>query len=100
VSDLKTDLAERYATALRGYLAGQGEAALTEAYELGREAYGDGLGVLDMALLHHGALGHLAWRGTAAQKQARMDKAAEFFAESVSRFEMSFRVTSTPTPAW
>jgi light-regulated signal transduction histidine kinase (bacteriophytochrome) len=55
---------------------------------LGRLALNSGLGVLDMATVHHQALGRLAL-GSAGHMQ--FARAAEFFAESLSPFEMSLR---------
>ena len=92
MSDGSNGLGEQYAQALEAYVAGLGEAALNQAYELGRKAYTDGLGVLDMAMVHHNALGIFAAQAASAGEQTRMERAAEFFAESLSPFEMSFRV--------
>src|SRR5687768_13065954 len=50
------NLSERYSAALAHYLADPDEGVLNQAYELGRKALGDGLGVLDIAMAHHGAL--------------------------------------------
>jgi len=87
------NLPERYSASLAHYLASPDEEALNQAYELGRSALGDGLGVLDIAMVHHGAL-HAA---ISDQPMAEMmpapviAKAAEFLAESLSPFAMSFR---------
>lgn len=81
----------RYAAALQDHIAHPGEAALDHAHALGRAALGDGLGVLDMAMLHHSVLLDLAAANGAPDFRAQIDKAAEFFAESLSPFEMSFR---------
>jgi light-regulated signal transduction histidine kinase (bacteriophytochrome) len=64
---------------------------LNQAYELGRKALGDGLGVLDIAMLHHGALDAAIVNGSAAARTAEIAKAAEFLAETLSPFEMSLR---------
>ena len=47
-------LQREYATTLGNHLATADEASLHRAYELGRNALGEGLGVLDLVLLHHG----------------------------------------------
>ena len=44
----RSDLLEKYRSALQDYLAGQGETALQRAYELGRKAIAEEQGVLDM----------------------------------------------------
>jgi signal transduction histidine kinase len=79
-------LLDRYSQALRAYLAGSGEAGLHHAFEIGRQAVIDSLGVLDMAMLHHRALDDIMTQG-----QAQLDKAGEFFVESLSPFEMLLR---------
>jgi light-regulated signal transduction histidine kinase (bacteriophytochrome) len=85
------DLPERYATALARYLDGADEVALNQAYELGRKALGDGLGVLDIAMLHHGALDAVLARTPAVARSAEIAKAAAFLAETLSPFEMTLR---------
>lgn len=91
MNNAQCTLPEQYVAALENYLAGSGEAPLHQAYELGRKALTDGLGVLDLAMLHHRALRAVAITDVSAAKPSRYDKAAEFFAESLSPFEMSLR---------
>ena len=87
------DLSERYSAALAHYLAGPDEMVLNQAYELGRSALGDGLGVLDIAMVHHGALHAVISDQPRAEMMPApaIAKAAEFLAESLSPFAMSFR---------
>jgi light-regulated signal transduction histidine kinase (bacteriophytochrome) len=73
------------------YLAGADEIVLNQAYELGRKALLDGLGVLDIAMLHHAALGAVLARAQAGGRNAEISKAAEFLAETLSAFEMTLR---------
>jgi signal transduction histidine kinase len=88
----KIDFEAQYHSALRDYLAEPGEAVLHRAYELGRRALDDGLGVLDMALLHHRALVTLSAALGHPQKDAEFIKSAEsFFVESLAPFEMTHR---------
>ena len=87
------NLSERYSAALAHHLADPDEGILNQAYELGRKALGDGLGVLDIAMAHHSAL-HAAISDESraeAMPAPTLAKAAEFLAESLSPFEMSFR---------
>ncbi|HSI51738.1 MAG TPA: ATP-binding protein [Ideonella sp.] len=82
---------QEYVRALENYLQAGGESALSNAYELGRRAISEGLGVLDMARLHGTALEELVLSAPAAD-QARFGRAAaEIFKELLSLFEMSFR---------
>jgi PAS domain S-box-containing protein len=81
-------LAAEYASALREYVSGAGEAALARAYELGRRAAAEGLGILELAMVHHEALLRLT-AGPADRSTVAMG--AQFLAESLSPFEMTLR---------
>jgi signal transduction histidine kinase len=86
------DLERLYAKSLEGYLGGHGEEALRNAYEIGRTAIGRGLSVLDVAAMHHDALAGLLPRTIApASLKQNLERANEFFAESVSPYEMARR---------
>ena len=79
-------------SALRDSLAGMGESALHQAYELGRRALADGMGVLDMAAMYHKALAASVPRDSTPEATALMLRAgASFLVESLSPFEMTHR---------
>jgi len=81
--------ARAYAAALRDYLAEPGEAALREAYELGRQAVRRQLSVLDLADAHQQSLlDALADASGAADARELARAAGDFFLESLSSFEM------------
>jgi light-regulated signal transduction histidine kinase (bacteriophytochrome) len=82
-------VAEAYESALDAYLSGSGEAALARAYELGRNAAFQNIGILEMAMMHHEALLHILSRRP--QRPAIVLQAAQFFAESLAPFEMTLR---------
>jgi signal transduction histidine kinase len=87
----RSDLSAAFVRTLEEYLAGGdgAEAALLSAYELGRRALAEGLGVLDVAGLLHDAL-VAACRGR--PDSAETIRAAEGFAlECLSSFEMAHR---------
>jgi signal transduction histidine kinase len=85
-------LEDQYTAALRNSIVGMGESALQQAYELGRRALADGLGVLDMAAMYHKALAAGLPRDSTPEETALMLEAgASFFAESLSPFEMTHR---------
>ncbi|HEY2990782.1 MAG TPA: ATP-binding protein [Candidatus Binatia bacterium] len=86
-------LEEEYGAALQNYLASPGEeAALTRAYELGRAALAEEMGLLEIAMLHHEALGKVLPAGATPEETARvMKEAKNFFAESLGPFEMAYR---------
>ncbi len=87
--DTLTELEKQYALALEDYLAEGGERALERAYELGRRAIADGLGILDIAAVHQKALASILLRTQGSE--GAMKKAGQFFSESVAPFEMTFR---------
>ncbi len=92
MTESATPLQTEYRAALQDHLAGAGEAALQRAYEIGRKALAQGVGVLELASLHHQALAAALRRVTSPAEQARALGAAEtFFAESLSPFEMAAR---------
>jgi signal transduction histidine kinase len=84
-------LEEEYVSALRTYLHPGDELSLNRAYELGRRAMIDGLGVLDMAAIHGAAVASLVIEAPDDQRARRARAAAAFFNELLSPFEMSFR---------
>ena len=82
-------LGREYVVALDAYLKTGDEPALSSAYELGRRAMMDGLGVLEMALLHHSALKALVFPAPPAEKDRFAESASDFFRELLSPFELS-----------
>src|SRR5437867_9545112 len=85
-------LRDQYTRTLHDYLEDAGETNLHLAYELGRQALAEGLGVLEMASLHHHALTTVAGSIRAPEEIRNISKSAEnFFAEALSPFEMAHR---------
>lgn len=82
-------LSTHYAEVLGQYLQDGNEIALTQGYELGRDALMEGLGILDMADIHHKSLRELVAQGRQSDKL--LVTAGEFFVECLSPFEMSHR---------
>ncbi len=90
--DERSDLERSYAETLEEYLAGGGEDALRKAYEIGRTASAEGVGVLEMAAVHHTALVRLFPRLISSASLAQdLEKAKDFFGESLSPYEMTHR---------
>ena len=85
---LPPDFVRQYGEALESLLGDAGEAALHRAYELGRSALNNGIGLLDIVLAHHDALRDVIGDHS-ADGQARVARAAAFLAECLSPFEMS-----------
>jgi PAS domain S-box-containing protein len=88
--DERAALFRAYSAGLRDCVSGAGEAALKIAYELGRKAANDGIGVLEMATIHHQALGEILPAGSAAAEEI-VALAGQFFGEAISTFEMTAR---------
>ncbi len=84
-------LQEDYRTAFQQYLHGAGEAALQRAYELGRKAVDEGLGILEMAVIHQEVLAKALVEAKPVDAIAVAKAAAAFFAECLSPFEITHR---------
>jgi signal transduction histidine kinase len=81
-----------YLSAMESYLKGDGEPALQRAYELGRTALAQGVGLLELARIHHTCLETLLARATSIQgRESTLSGAADFFAECISPYEMTYR---------
>lgn len=91
MSELLTNFSHEYIGALEAYLGAGDESALSHAYELGRRAMVEGLGVLDVAAVHHMGLETLVLSAAATDRSRLAGAAADFFRELLSPFEMSFR---------
>jgi signal transduction histidine kinase len=83
---------EDYRSGLGRYAAEGGEAALGQAYELGRRALAEQVSVVELASLHHRAAIDLV-RGAENEKDKveLLRVSAEFLAECVSPYEMAHR---------
>ena len=85
-------LASLYAHALRPNLTVQRESALRKAYEIGRKGIAQGVGLLEMATMHHEVLAETLLRISKSPRIAReVQRAGEFFAETLSPYEMARR---------
>lgn len=86
------DLEHAYAEGLENYLLGGGEDTLQKAYEIGRTAMTQSVGVLQMAAIHHAALVNVLPRlGSSASLAQTLGRAKDFFTESLSSYEMAHR---------
>ncbi len=82
-------LERQCADALRSHLASGDETTLHEAYELGRSALAEGIGLLDMVLILSRAV--LDARREAGEDGRFAERAQGFVLESLSPFEMAHR---------
>ena len=89
-----------YATELDHLLNGAGEDALSGAYEIGRRARAEGLGILDVIAFHHAATLQLLLdnRGR-LEPMTVVLQASSLLNEALSPFEMSFRAVDEANTA-
>jgi hypothetical protein len=81
-----------YAPAFLLYLSERGEPGLKAAYELGRRALSEHLGVLDIAQVHHTTLlDILKTHRTSDELERIAEAASEFLVEALATFEMAQR---------
>ena len=81
-----------YRAVLEEYLATTSETSLRHGYELGRQALSEGVSLLEMAGRHHSALAAiLSTTRNSDEMEQKIARAAEFFAESISPYEMARR---------
>src|SRR5260221_7052305 len=82
----------RYRAALLDYLLGSGETELARAYELGRTAIDEDLGVLQILRVHvRAANAVLESSQTVVEILKRLKRAEDFLMEALAPFEMTHR---------
>ncbi|HEX6460984.1 MAG TPA: SpoIIE family protein phosphatase [Thermoleophilaceae bacterium] len=93
MTSVRESFREAYAAAFQDYVSGQaGEHGLERAYELGRQAVSEGLGMLDLTAVHHEVLAEALALASSTEEHQRASRAAtEFAMESLSTFEMAQR---------
>jgi signal transduction histidine kinase len=85
----------RYEAALSDYLARPDEAALQQAYELGRAAMNAGCGIVDVTRMHHQALGNGAKSGDSPAIFLTTPVVEAFLLEVLAPFEAAYRCFGT-----
>jgi len=86
------NLSTLYTEALEGSGDESVETALRRAYEIGRQGIGQGVGLLELATMHHEALAKALMRISRSSRIEReVQRAGAFFAESLSPYEMAQR---------
>jgi Phosphoserine phosphatase RsbU, N-terminal domain len=83
-----TTFVEAYGAAFDSFLRGGGESSLHAAYQLGREAVQSGLGIPDLARVHHEVMLNALRQATEHDTERITLAGADFLAESVSAYEM------------
>jgi signal transduction histidine kinase len=83
---------ETYSSALAAYLARPDEAALRQAYELGRDSMTSGTSLVELAIVHQEAFTALLRKSRARSREDRLvPLASEFLAEVLSPYDMANR---------
>ncbi len=84
------EFAFAYLTTLQAHLAREGEVPLLQAFDLGRRALTHGLGVMDIAIVHHESLATILGHMPTLEEHAHATrKASEIQVESLSVYEMA-----------
>lgn len=83
-------LQRNYTPALMAHLTSRNESTLRAAYELGRGAIADGVGMLDLVYVHHAVFLDVAATVREVGELADiLDAAAAFLMEALAPFEMT-----------
>jgi Phosphoserine phosphatase RsbU, N-terminal domain len=89
-SDPLTRLQRDYTPAFLAHLTRRSEAGLRSAYELGRTAIADGIGMLDLVHVHHVVFLDVAQTARDVEEIPEMlEAAAAFLVEALAPFEMT-----------
>ncbi len=92
MSGMIQDFSDQYVSALQRYFAHQEEAALEQAYELGRKALAEKIGLVEIVSVHQNALAEILKHPlTHAKKNFLIHAADEFLRECIGPFEMTLR---------
>ncbi len=92
MSGMLQNFSDQYAVALQRYLVHREEAALQQAYVLGRKALAEKIGLVEMVSVHQKALADSLMLSLKDTKRHSLIKAGdEFFRECVGPFEMTLR---------
>jgi two-component system NtrC family sensor kinase len=78
-------------SAVAAHLQEQSEGSLSRAYDLGRRALAQGMGILDMMALEQSVYEQLVLAAPVAEQSRRASAVHSFFRELLSPFEMSLR---------
>jgi signal transduction histidine kinase len=85
-----TEAATAYPASLQEYLGGAGESALQQAYQIGRRALEAGTSLVAIADIHHACLRNLLAQKATSECDRILTGAAQFFAECISPYEMTY----------
>lgn len=81
----------KYQQVLRSYLQGSAEKEREAAYELGRNAFAQNVGLLDVVSIHHAALAHSPSSAKDGQTERTFRLSGQFLSEVLSAYELGRR---------
>jgi two-component system, NtrC family, sensor kinase len=81
----------QYLSVIAAHVHDQGEESLSHAYELGRRALAEGIGLLDVIALYDEMMKAFVRDASPDQRGAAAAAVADYFREFLSPYEMSFR---------
>ena len=86
-----SELGPDWVSAVAAHLQAESEDSLSQAYELGRRALAQGVGLLDLLALYGAVQDELVLSAPAADQSRLAAAVGSFFRELMSPYEMSFR---------
>jgi len=86
-----SELGSDWVSAVAAHLQAESEDSLSQAYELGRRALAQGVGLLDLLALYGAVQDELVLSAPAADQSRLAAAVGNFFRELMSPYEMSFR---------
>ena len=90
--EAQLSLRREYIEAMQEFLEQRDEQGLEQAYELGRRALEDGMGVVELAGMYHDALGQFVQNPKSPEDCGQtVKRLGQFFIESISPYEMTHR---------
>lgn len=99
-NDETSELKRAYAKAFAEYLSTGDEGALQSGYEIGRSALARGWGFKDMADMHHSNIEQVVEQiNCPSNVSQNLDRAQQFFGESLFPYEMALRGFTDATSA-
>jgi two-component system NtrC family sensor kinase len=86
-----SEFAPKYLSSIRAHVLDAGEESLSHAYDLGRKALSDGLGLLDVLTLYDEMVRAWVLQAPPERRDVAAAAVSDYFREFISPFEMTFR---------
>jgi two-component system NtrC family sensor kinase len=86
-----SEFAPKYLSSIRAHVLDAGEESLSHAYDLGRQALSDGVGLLDVLTLYDEMVHAWVMKAPPERRDVAAAAVSDYFREFISPFEMTFR---------